>query len=211
MHYRISCLAILTIAILFGAAEKKLPIERTSNELIDLSATVLVDRDQIQQELGADPGSDLVVVRATVRAVSDKPIQVSLDDFYLFSSKDGQRSEPFAPTQLAGTATLVVTPAGGKATEVRRGPTWGGIVGIAGGGAGNSSTQPSGDAKVESKHDDHPSPLLAALEAKVLAEGEVKDSASGLLYFQIVGKVKPKDLELHYKGPAGRMALRFHP
>ncbi len=196
MHYRVSCLAILITAASFGAAEKKLPIERTSNELIDLTATVLVDRDQIQQELGADPGSDLVVVRATVRAVSDKPVQVSLDDFYLFSSKDGQRSEPFAPTQLAGTATLVVTPGGGN-TEVRRGPKFGGMVGIGGGGigSGSGSTQPSGDAKVETKRDEHASPLLAALEAKVLPEKEVKDSVSGLLYFQIVGKVKPKDLE----------------
>jgi hypothetical protein len=32
-----------------------------------------------------------------------------------------------------------------------------------------------------------------------------------LLFFQIVGKVKAKDLELHYKGPAGPMALRFRP
>jgi hypothetical protein len=27
----------------------------------------------------------------------------------------------------------------------------------------------------------------------------------------MIGKFKPKDLELHYKGPAGQMALRFRP
>jgi len=210
MQYPVACLAVLMMAVSLGAAEKKLPLERTSNELIDLSATVMVDRDQIQQELGADPGADIVAVRATVRAVSDKPIQLSLDDFYLFSSKDGQRSEPYEPAQIAGSGTLVVT-RGGKGTEVRRGPSFGGVVGIGGGGVGNSGSSPNTDAKVESKRDDQASPLLAALEAKVLPEKEVKDSVSGLLYFQIVGKVKPKDLELHYKGPAGRLALRFRP
>src|SRR5262249_49495948 len=156
-----------------------------------------------------DPGSDIVVVRITVKPVSDKPIQLNLDDFYLFSSKDGQRSEPYAPGQIAGPATLVVTPGRSGGTEVRRGPTFGGGIGGRGGGGGvgnSSSGAPDTDAKVESKRDEQASPLLEALKAKVLPEKEIKDSVSGLLYFQIVGKVKSKDLELHYKGPAGRLA-----
>ena len=52
-------------------------------------------------------------------------------------------------------------------------------------------------------------PLLEALNAKILPEKEITEPVSGLLFFQIVGKVKAKDLELHYKGPAGPMALRF--
>lgn len=211
-----SFLTVLVVAAIFpplNAAEKKLPIEETSNELIDLSANALIDKDQIQQALGADPGPDIVVVRVTVRPVSDKPVQLSLDDFYLFSTKDGQRSEPYAPSQIAGSATLVVTPLGHNATEVRKGPTWGGMIGGIGGGAGagNSSAAPPTDSKVEVKRDEKPNPLLQALQDKVLPEKEIKDSTSGLLYFQITGKVKPKDLELHYKGPAGRLALRFHP
>lgn len=207
-------LAVVLFAGIFpplGAADKKLPIEETSNELIDLSANAFTDKDQIQQALGADPGPDIVVVRVTVRPVSDKPIQLSLDDFYLFSTKDGQRSEPYAPSQIAGSAALVVTPLGPKATEVRKGPTFGGVIGIGGGGAGTSSAAPPTDSKVEVKKDEKANPLLQVLEDKVLPEKEIKDSTSGLLYFQITGKVKAKDLELHYKGPAGRLALRFHP
>jgi hypothetical protein len=64
---------------------------------------------------------------------------------------------------------------------------------------------------VQSSHDDTPNPLLAVLTAKILPEKELTDTVSGLLYFQMVGKLKPKDLELHYKGPAGKLALRFKP
>jgi len=214
MRYAAFCLAFLISADLFGAAEKKLPIEETTNELIEISATAILDRDQIRQEIGADPGTDIVVVRIAVKAVSDKPIQLNRDDFYLFSSKDGQRSEPYEPGQIAGSSTLVVTPGGSKGTEVRRGPTWGGMAGGLGGGGGVGNGAKSADpaeAKVETKRDESSNPLLEALKAKILPEEEIKDSVSGLLYFQMVGKVKSKDLELHYKGPAGRLALRFRP
>jgi len=59
------------------AAEKKLPIEEASNELVDISAIALVDKDQIQQELGSDLGGDIVVVRITFRPVSDKALQIN--------------------------------------------------------------------------------------------------------------------------------------
>jgi hypothetical protein len=204
-------LAILAACASLFAADKKLPIEETSNELIDISATAMLDKEQIQKELGSDFGGDIVVVRVTVRPVSDKPIPLSLDDFLLVSSKDGQRSEPFEPGQLAGSASLVITPGGSGGTEVRRGATLGGLIGLGGGGVGNSSSSPNSDAKVETKRDDQTNPVLATLKAKVLPEKEIKDSVSGLLYFQLTGKIKPKDLELHYKGPGGRLALRFRP
>jgi hypothetical protein len=51
--------------------------------------------------------------------------------------------------------------------------------------------------------------LLAVLKEKVLAEQEITEPLSGLLYFLLEGKHRPKDLELMYKGPAGRLSLRF--
>ncbi len=75
-----------------------------------------------------------------------------------------------------------------------------------GGGFGTGKTTPTPDVKVQDSHDDTPNPLLAVLTAKILPEKEITDTISGLLYFQIVGKVKPKDLELRYKGPAGALA-----
>jgi hypothetical protein len=65
--------------------------------------------------------------------------------------------------------------------------------------------------KVKETRDEKENPLLAALNAKILPEKEITETTSGLLFFQMVGKLKPKDLELHYKGPSGKMALRFKP
>lgn len=190
-------------------ADKKLPIEENSNDQIALNATAILDRDQIKQELGSDPGGDIVVVRVTLRAVSDKPVKVSHDDFLLISDKDGQRSEPYEPGQIAGADSLTVTPNGMKKGSTR--PSFGGMIGLGGGGIGNASATPTPDVKVEAQHDDKQNPLLEVLAQKILPEKEFTDTISGLLYFQIVGKVKSKDLELRYKGPAGRLALRFKP
>ena len=98
------------LAAAASGADKKLPIEQTSNEMVSISATALLDKDQIHQELGSDLGPDMIVVRVQFRPVSDKPVRINLDDFLLVSDKDGQRSQPFAPSQIAGSTTLVVTP-----------------------------------------------------------------------------------------------------
>lgn len=206
---RIPAVALFAAAVLLGA-DKKLPIEETSNDKLDISASAILDKDQIKQELGSDLGGDIAVVRVTLRSVSEKPIQVSLDDFLLVSSKDGQRSQPYAPGQIAGADSLTVTPTGVKKAARAR-PSFGGMVGLGGGGIGNSGASPTPDLKVEATHDETENPLLAVLNAKILPEKEITETISGLLYFQMVGKVKPKDLELHYKGPAGAMALRFKP
>jgi hypothetical protein len=83
---KILTLAILT-ATLLPAADKKLPIEETTNDQLTITATAMLDRDQIKQELGYDLGADMAVVRVTLHTVSDKPVQVSHDDFLLISNK----------------------------------------------------------------------------------------------------------------------------
>jgi hypothetical protein len=206
-----SARAILTLALLaatlLSAAEKKLPIEETTNDLLTITATATLDRDQIKQELGYDLGPDIALVRVTLHTVSDKPIQVSHDDFWLVSSKDGQRSQPYEPGQLAGADSLIVTPNGTKQAASRKTGLMLGGLGI---GTGQTTT-PTPDLKTQASHDDQVNPVLAVLAAKILPEKEITDTISGLLYFQMVGKLKPKDLELHYKGPAGALALRFKP
>jgi len=215
-------------ALTLAAADKKLPIGQTSNELVEMSATVLTDRDAIQQELGADAGSDVVVARVTLRPVSDKPVTIDHDAFLLISDKDGQRSQPYEPGQLAGDSSLVVTQDGVR--NGRGGVTtpWGG--GIPGIHRRKQQTQPKSDTtenktgqastdakpaadsdndKADSEKETKENPVLVALKAKILPEKEISGSTSGLLYFQIEGKVKPKDLELRYKTPAGQLAVRF--
>ena len=208
-----SALFCISAAIVF-AAEKKLPIQETSNENLAISASNPLSKDEVRQELGTDLNDpDLIVIRLTARPVSDKPVQLNLDDFLLISGRDGQRSMPFEPGQLAGSESLAVTQngmrKGGLGSNPNR-PTIGfGGFGI--GGAGNTGTAPAPDTKMEESRDAQANPLLAALTQKILPEKEIAEPVTGLLFFQIVGKVKTKDLELRYKGEAGTMALRFRP
>jgi hypothetical protein len=207
MSRRVFYLSFLPLILL--ATDKKLPIEQNSNELVEISANVTLDRDQIKQELGSDFGGDIVLVKATIRPVSDKPIKVRLDDFLLVSGKDGQRSQPYAPSQIAGTDVLVVTRTEPAKPKTSLGLGLGGI--MTGTGPGGANNDIKTETKAEKGDSDKPNPLLDTLKDKVLPEKEITDSISGFLYFQVVGKVKPKDLELHYKGPGGHLALRFHP
>jgi hypothetical protein len=206
------CLGLFgPLIAMFGAADKKLPIEETSNQALDISAAPPLTKDEIKQELGSDLADDIIVVRLTARPLTDKPVQLNLDDFLLISSKDGQRSGPFAPGQLAGSETLAVTDNG-----VRRGlgdhhPTIGFGLGGIGGGSSPGTAGPAPDTKMQESRDAKENPLLAAIRAKILPEKQITDPVTGLLFFQISGKVKTKDLELRYKGPTGTMALRFRP
>jgi hypothetical protein len=147
-----------------------------------------------------------VLVKVTVRPVSDKPIQVSLDDFLLVSGKDGQRSQPYSPSQIAGSDVLVYS-----RQEVKKKSGFSAGLGGIMSGAGSGTPEVKTETKAEKSDADKANPLLATLKEKVLPEKEITESISGFLYFQVVGKVKPKDLELHYKGPAGKLALRFRP
>ena len=103
---------------------------------------------------------------------------------------------------------------GGYGTTTN-GPIWGGIGGMrqpgSNRGVGNSGASDSGvDTKVEgSKDSKDPNPLLEALKAKQLPEKESTEPVEGLLYFPIDGKIKPKDLAVIYKGPAGRLIMEF--
>ena len=212
MHYRplwkYAALVSFSIALL-PAADKKLPIEETSNALLDISVVPPLDKQQIKDELGGDLGDEIIVVRLTARPLTDKPVQLSLDDFLLISGKDGQRSEPFAPGQLAGSDTLVVTPNGVRKGLGDHHPTIG--IGGFGIGGGGGAANPAPDLKTAESRDEKENPLLAALKAKILPEKQITEPVTGLLFFQITGKVKAKDLELRYKGPTGQMALRFRP
>jgi hypothetical protein len=205
---------VLSIALVFAtssqAAEKKLPLEQTSNELVELTATAMTDKEQIKQEMGSDLGGDIVLVRVQLRPVSEKPVLINHDDFLLICTKDGQRSQPFEPSQIAGSSSLVVTQTGVRSGRTHSQAGLGGIIGIGGGAAGNGTTSPQTDTKVEAKDSgEKDNPVLASLKQKVLPEKEITDPLSGLLYFQIEGKFKTKDLELRYKTPAGQLALRF--
>lgn len=189
------------------------------NNLIEFAASAITDPLEVKKRLGSDLRADIVVVEIKVTPRGDEPLLVSPDDFTLLSHKDGQRSTPFSPAQLAGKGALVISTTarsqGGYGQNT--GPIIGGIPGTTGmprqlpgqGSMGGSATTATTDVGVKSDEKAPEDPILKSLKEKALAEKTTLDPVTGLLYFLIEGKVKPKDLTLIYKGPAGRVVAPF--
>jgi hypothetical protein len=206
-------IALAMAALSALAADPKTLPNQAGNDDVDLAGTALVDQKDIQQALGADLEAGFVVVRIKVTPRAGHSILVSPDDFTLISRKDGDRSGALAPSQIAGTSVLVVSPGRGGGTRVGR-PVGGLSIPGVGGGAGGVGTGGSQagqvDSHVETKGDaDSNNSLMAALKSKGLPERETKVPVEGLLYFAMEGKVKPKDLSLIYKSRYGRLEMEF--
>lgn len=210
-----TALGVLVTAGLSLAAPKGPPTSRAANERVEITATLLAEKTAIRQELGTDLQGWYTVLRLTVSPKNSQELAISPDDFKLRSDKDGQRTGPLAPSQIAGRGALVVSSKGGGGLIAENpGPVWGGWPGpprrlggesTIAGNASESTTQAA--AQTGSAQPDDP--LLATLKAKALPERSVREPVSGLLYFLLEGKHKPKNLELHYDGPAGKLSLRF--
>jgi hypothetical protein len=198
-------LLVMTAGLALGADKKLLP-GQAGNDDIELNGSVILDREEIRQALGADLGAGYVVVRMKATPKSGKPLRVGPDDFTLISRKDGEKSEALSPTQIAGRGALVVKSTGRSEGGRSFGGFGGGGLGASPGTAGISV--PS-DVKVITNDKNDQSPLLAALKEKALPDRETQEPLQGLLYFPIEGKLKPKDLSLIYKGPAGKLVMDF--
>jgi hypothetical protein len=202
------------------ADKKPSPVE-DSNDILYLTAAAHADRPSVTAALGRDPGMEMVVVDVTIRPKGENEIDVWRDDFILISRKDGQKSQPLAPTQIAGQGALVVTStgvgAGGIGTGRSRGPIWGGVPGVGDRPRrlGSDDEVATGVAEAQTtatmdKNAKEDNPLLAVLKANVLPEKKIQDTLKGQLYFLLDGKHKLKDLELMYKPRGGdRLILDF--
>lgn len=214
---------IFLFAALVCAADKKSRLTgEAGNDNVDIYATPLLDKEQIKAAIGAELPAGIIAIQVKVVPKGDDSLSVSRDDFQIISHKDGQRSGPFGPSQIAGSSTMVISTvnqAGGAYSGNPNGPVWGGIPGLGrprqmpgeGGavGAGGSGVTEA-QAKTTSGADkDKDNPLLAILDSKMLADKETKEPVSGYLYFPLEGKQKLKDIELIYKGPAGRLIVPF--
>ncbi|HLH44851.1 MAG TPA: hypothetical protein VKV74_17820 [Bryobacteraceae bacterium] len=188
-------LPVLLAAALGLPAADKPDSNRAGNDEVELQGRVLLERAQIQQELGMDMGAGYLLVRIQITPKGEAGLRVGPDDFTLLSRKDGERSPALDPEQIAGSGgTLIVKPAaqqpGGDGTRTN-GPIWGGVTPKAGGAK-------EGDSR-----------LLAALKQRALQDQEIKEPIEGWLYFSLDGKLKPKDVSLIYKGPAGKLVIDF--
>jgi hypothetical protein len=217
MHLSIGFLVFLALSA--SAADKKLGPAKAGNDNIEVSAVAFVGQAEAAKALGIDPGVDLIVVDLRLIPKDDRKLTLSRDDFTLLSRKDGQRSQAMHPSQIAGSGVMVVSSRGhgasGGVMTQNRGPIWGGMPGTGGrptrlGGDNDvSGVTPAEASATISSTGEKENPILIALKQKELAQVEISEPCSGLLYFLFEGKHKLKDLELMYKGPGGNLMLDF--
>jgi hypothetical protein len=223
MGARFPAILLLLVIPALGATRKPANAH-AMNETVDLSATLFADRENVKEMLGSDLDGHYIVVEVKVSPKYGKEIEIDRDNFILRTDRDGERTKPFAPSQVAGRGALVVsqTAAGGGAMMGdNNGPIWGGIPGTGGrprrmggdGGAiGNSADAGGAEARMNSesrsKDKDKANPLLDALQSKMLPAKKTDQPVSGLLYFPME-KQKIKDLELVYNTAEGKLSLRF--
>ncbi len=177
-----------------------------SNAVANVEATVYADPESVRQVVGDDLGGHYIVIRLKLSPKSGK-LPVQLDDFLLKTDKDGERSHPFAPTQIAGQGALVISQTvtgGGGAHAEDPDPRW--RMGMPGGGFGNAASTIG--AKATMQQDEKENPLVHTLADKMLPEKEAEQTVTGLLYFPME-KQRVKDLELIYTTSAGKLNIRF--
>lgn len=215
-----SLLPLLTAVCVFAADKKPIEPAQSGNDAVEVIGAAHVGRQDAIKLLGHDPGFELIVIDVRVIPKLEEKLRLYLDDFTLISNKDGQRSQPLAPSQIAGKGSLVVSSAGGQG-GISTGPSFGGMGGVYGGIGGppsrlggdgatiGNTSQSSATASVHTGAHEKDNPLLAVLKKRVLAEGETGTEQRGLLYFIFEGKHKLKDLDLVYKSPKGRVILDF--
>jgi hypothetical protein len=211
----------ILITAALPAAKKQPPAGSGESESVRVTAVLYTEKEAIKELIGDDLGGHYTVLSVKVESRFGRELDVKYDDFVLRTDKDGERSTPFAPSQIAGYGALVVTEGGtrrGNMMGDNTGPVWGGApgtggrpqrVGGDGGGVGSGTTEAvPGQTSVQSAEGQRVPPLQRTLEAKVLPEGKTEKALSGLLYFPLE-KQKVKHLELIYKANDGKISLRF--
>ena len=186
-------------AVLVSAAEKKIVgTAMGENQDLLLHVTLYLDAVSVNQVVGTDMGGHFFVADVKIEPKYGKEITIDRDDFVLRTDKDGEKTTPFSPSEIAGRGTLVLKRqrVGGNEGSI----LYGGVAPQVNGGVVYKDGSGTPDTALEK-----------TLEAKVLPEKKTDQPSSGLLYFSME-KQKLKDLELDY-GPRGdqRITLRFKP
>ena len=74
-----------------------------------LNVTIYIDSAAVKEALGDDLAGHYIVAQVKVEPKYTKEITIDRDDFMLRTDKDGDRTKPMAPSQVAGSGGLVLT------------------------------------------------------------------------------------------------------
>ena len=206
MASRLFALFLLLALLLTGAAKKTIATAKGENEDLILTVTLHIDPADVKEVIGSDLDGHFIVAEVKVDPKYGKEILIDRDDFQMRSDKDGEKSKPFAASQIAGQGALVLSEEGGETKAKKRGWSMGGIGMGAGSGSGGEGS--TGATKATMKNEDQENTLKKVLDAKSLPEKKTSQPVAGLLYFPME-KQKMKDLELTYGGKENRISLRF--
>ena len=211
---RIFGVTLLLASTVWAGKPKTTGPFKNENQSVEISATVVLDKEDINQILGSDLDGHYILVQVTVTPKFGSQVDVHRDDFVLKTDKDGERASPYVASQIAGKGALVVTQTVGSGTS--GGPQFGSpydypAYGAGIGGGPSQITEAhakmqggSKDAKDKAKE----SPLIKTLNEKILPEKKADGPVSGYLYFAME-KQKQKDLQLIYTNPDGKLTIRF--
>jgi hypothetical protein len=216
--------AVVVFAAAGWAGDKATPTGPPSGQAFDktlkLEATAYLDKASVAQAAGGALDEGVVVIEVKLTPASGQSLNINRDDFLLRSDRDGQRSTPYSPSQVAGSSVMRINTrySSGGVMADDRGPAWGGI------GGGRPSRMPGNQPSVgntasveqaaaaidQDAGKGRQDPVLESLKKKILEEKETGEPIAGQLYFLLEGKQKLKDLELLYKTAAGtRLSVRF--
>jgi hypothetical protein len=222
LHMLIRVAGIALALVCAGAArnnESSKPFEaRGENESVVITATLYARPGAVKEVLGSDLGGHYIVIAVQVTPRFGKEVAINRDDFLLKTDKDGERSGPFAPSQIAGRGAMVIRQtggAGGSGMHDNDGPVVGGYPGsigpprkLGGDGVGNAGAAAGAEAKTRSGSHEKEDPMLGVLKQKELPETKTVKPVSGLLYFPME-KQKAKDLELRFAASDDKITMRF--
>jgi len=167
------------------------------NDVVEITATAIADPLSVKEILGSDLGGHYILMDVQLVPKEGRKVAVHLDDFVLKTDKDGEKTGPFVPSQIAGRGSIIVT---------QEGPGRGGF-GVGPMSIGTADIKEA-HTTVKSGANEKADPILEVLKQKILPEKETEGPVSGLLYFPME-KQKLKDLELIYTTSEGKLRIRF--
>ena len=221
MRARAAAFLLALTPILMAGKRPAQGTGEAENSAVSIEATASADLPSVAQVLGGpDLGGHYIVLQIRLTPKDPKPYTVDRDDFVLKTDKDGERTHPFAPSQIAGDGALIISEqkiANQSPGTESNGPIWGGMPGTGsrpqrmpgnGGGIGNMQGVSEAKATAQAGGKDGVSPLMTTLVKRELTQNPVSETVIGLLYFPLE-KQRLKDLELLCTTPAGKLTLRF--
>lgn len=189
-----------------AAADKKTPAtSRGENEDVVLSITLYDDPTLVKDLLGDDLGGHYIVAEVKFDPKFGKELLIDRDDFELRTEKDGEHTQPLAPSQIVAPDAIIVGHGKGP-NAASPGMVIAGPLLIKGGGGADKGVEvKESKEQTPTKQEDT---LKKLLEDRVLPEKKTGQAVTGLLYFPME-KQKRKDLEFTYGPRATRIRVRF--